>query len=89
MSYATQTPSNFVSSQEHRALLAQVTENDAFRAELQANPGAVLARFGIALDPSEIPAKVALPEKNFLASALDEASIERDGIIAWTGLIVA
>lgn len=59
-------------------MLRRAALDDHFRAELEANPQAALARCGISIDPSIIPQHIALPEKGLLKRAVSAAEDESD-----------
>ncbi|MEM7585912.1 MAG: NHLP-related RiPP peptide [Acidobacteriota bacterium] len=71
------------------ALLNRVAYDDAFRAELEANPQAALAQLGLDVDPSVIPDKVTLPSEEAMASHLscDEADSWYNKLRHWIGFL--
>lgn len=57
---------NVPSPQIPQSFLEKVAHDDHFRSELEANPQRVLSRFNIVVDPSRIPERVTLPDKEAL-----------------------
>jgi hypothetical protein len=74
-------------SQAHLDFLSLASEDDGFRSELRRNPVAVLARFGLEIDPARLPATVRLPGKPAIRQALD--SFDDVSLIspAWMGFV--
>lgn len=72
------------SSQNQLDFLRMAAGDDRFRAELQSNPSAALARFGWTLDESDLPEQVSLPNKHEVRKAA-----EADGEFheAWFGFL--
>ena len=50
-------------SEGQLAFLHRLAEDDQFRAEVEADPQAKLAEFGLHIDAGDLPARVALPGK--------------------------
>ncbi len=59
------------SPQTRLAFLRSLAENDGFRAELERNPAAALATFGLHVDSEQIPARVSLPNKEEVRLSLE------------------
>jgi len=59
-------------------LLRRMADDDRFRAEVERDPVAALARHGVQLDPRHLPEQVALPTREALQSFLEETS-DSDG----------
>ena len=51
------------------AFLRRIAEDDQFRAEVEADPQAKLAEFGLQIDRGHLPAQVTLPETEALTSS--------------------
>lgn len=82
------TNSSQLATQEHRSFLGLLAQDDSFRAELIANPLAVLAEHGIQLDPKDLPAAIQLPTKEAVRALFegDDESAAQE-IKPWLGLL--
>lgn len=59
------------SQQTRLALLRSLAESDGFRAQLERNPAAALAPFGLKIDAEQIPDHISLPEKEAVHQSLE------------------
>lgn len=62
-----------------RKLLERLASDDDFRALMEKSPVAAFAEYGINVDPSIAPGKVALPSKEEIGSDLDLLSKQIEG----------
>lgn len=82
------------SPQTRLAFLRSLAENDGFRAELERNPAAALASFGLHVESEQIPARVSLPNKEDIRLSLESLPSSHRSIDsfdpetrAWAGFI--
>ncbi|MRX10332.1 putative modified peptide [Pseudoduganella sp. FT25W] len=70
-------------SNELSSILDKLASDDKFRAQLQANPVATLARFGITLSADQVPDQISLPSKEELTEERHELQreLETTGIM--------
>ena len=71
----------------HADLLRRASSDEGFRRELERDPAAALAGFGIQIDPEQVPDKVALPTEDEFRMSLD--SVDNDSYVSnlrWAGL---
>ena len=78
------------SSHGQLAILRQAAQDDHFRAALAADPEAVLARYGLQVDPDQIPSRITLPSKEAIQGCLGDLGEDSDDPVNmnWTGLIL-
>ena len=70
------------------AFLRRVSRDDSFRADLEADPQAALAEYGLHVDPATIPARVALPDENAILDVLGGEESEGP-LLEWAGWLGA
>ena len=80
-----QTSFDASSSQSQLNFLRMAAGDDRFRAELQTNPQAALARFGFDIEGLDLPAQIDLPKKNEVLKAAESEGT--DNRLAWWGFI--
>jgi putative modified peptide len=70
-------------SNELSSILDKLASDDKFRAQLQADPVAALAKLGITLSADQVPEEISLPSKAELADAQHELQreLETTGIM--------
>ncbi len=81
--------SDSFSNEGQLAFLSRVAHDDRFRAELEADPQAALAQYGLDVDPSQIPSEVTLPSEEAIEGYL---SYRADSLLDmlsryWVGFI--
>ncbi len=69
------------------AFLRRVTQNDDFRAQLEADPETALAEFGLELDPAEVPARVSLPATETIREGLEYFPPTDPRLPRWVGFL--
>lgn len=62
----------------HLAFLHRVLEDDRFRAALEADPQAALARIGLSVDSGQIPSTVTLPDAESILDVLIDVESDDD-----------
>ncbi len=84
------TSQNYSSVGGHMAFLRRVTEDDRFRAALEADPQAALAEFGLSVEAGQVPSKVSIPTAEGILDVLaDDESSDPDSVRDqfWMGFI--
>jgi hypothetical protein len=76
------------------AFLRRVTEDDRFRATLEADPQAALAQFGLSVEADQIPSEVTIPNLESISDVLmssqdQEDETDQSGLMPWMGLIAS
>ena len=66
-----------LSSNDALDFVERLTEDDAFRRELEQNPQEVLARYGVEVTPEMIPSDLRLPDKEHLRELRSEIAAGR------------
>ena len=71
---------SYESTGEGHLAFLRATQDDRFRAALEADPQAALAEYGLSVDPDEIPSNVTLPNAESILDTLidiDDESADR------------
>ena len=75
-------------SEGQLAFLHRIAHDDRFRAEVEADPGAKLAEFGLRVDPENLPSEVRLPSKQAIRdSGVLADSTFFEWLQKWFGLL--
>ena len=81
------------SAEGHLAFLRRVTADDQFRAQLEADPQAAMAAFGLQLDSDQIPSTILIPSSesilDILIDAEDGTDAEDRAANRWYGFLGA
>ena len=88
MSPATTDLSPFASSGQ-LAFLRRLADDDCFRAEVEVDPQAKLAEYGLHIDPADLPAEVRLPPKQAVQDCAVMSKSLLDMTRKWYGFISA
>ncbi len=78
------------SGEGHLAFMRRVTQDDRFRAALEADPRAALAEYGLNVDSKQIPSKVTVPTEESIQGVMSSIEDETaDKILEpkWVGFI--
>ncbi len=66
-------------SPDYSAVIGKLANDDAFRAQVMADPVAAFGSMGVALDPAHVPAVCQLPSKEAMADDLAAYYSKLDG----------
>ncbi len=88
----TSTSHENISGGGQMAFLRRLTQDDRFRATLEADPQASLAEYGLNVDPGQLPSKVTLPKAESILGILNDTDdVGGDGhdddLFSWFGYI--
>lgn len=73
-----------MTSQENaRKLLQRLAEDDAFRAQMEADPIAAFAEHGFTIDPAIAPRRIELPSKYEISKNIDLLSQQIEATSGW------
>lgn len=85
MSLASHSHSSPSATEGQLAFLQRIAHDDQFRADVEADPQAKLAEFGLHIDREDLPAHVALPGKDVVRESV--LGLAGPAHMRWFGLL--